>query len=745
MRKVRDAEPPFDRAVWREIVELGWASILVDEEQGGMGLGLRHVMAVMEEVGRFPVLEPVLPTAVHAVTLLMEQPSGGLRDELLRRVQTGSCVIGVAWQEQASELDPSTLDTVARREGDGFVLHGDKHWVAPGSGADGWLVLATDGTQPQLFWVSADTSGIACTPTKRVDGSSMCSLHLANARVASHNLLGSGAAVLASLSRAHDITRFAQAGELLGIARRSFDLTLDYLKTRVQFGKPIGANQALQHRMVDAWLQVELASACVQSTLDDHEAGRGSLSALASRAKARCAHAAVMVTRLSVQFHGAMGFTDECDIGLYWKRALHLASWLGGAGAHRDRHLRAQTADRELVGHVQDHAACDIPAAGALMTSMDMPAFRRAVRAFLQANYPQHHRHAPRRLHWGEIKDWYFALSRQGWIAPAWPREHGGMALSPDRLIAFIEEFEDFGAGRLPDQGLINLGPVLIRYGNAEQQRQYLPKILSGEHVWCQGYSEPNAGSDLASLRTEAVLDGDHFVVNGQKIWTTLAQDATHIFLLVRTDKTVKKQAGISFLLADLATPGIKVRPIRNIAGEEEFCEVFFDDVRVPQENLVGDINKGWDIAKALLGHERLFVGSPKTSQHALGLLRRLAEKRALFADAAFASRFAALDLDLADLRAAYAGFAEIVKRGGELPPSVSLLKIWATETYTRICAELVATAAEDGATLSAPGGVLDPSDPIAPLFTATITTIYGGSNEIQRNILARTVLQLPS
>lgn len=155
------------------------------------------------------------------------------------------------------------------------------------------------------------------------------------------------------------------------------------------------------------------------------------------------------------------------------------------------------------------------------------------------------------------------------------------------------------------------LGPLVIKYGTDAQKADFLPKILSGEHIWCQGYSEPNSGSDLASLRTSAVLDGDDYVVNGQKIWTTLAQDANWIFLLVRTDATAKKQEGISFLLVDMNTPGITVRPIINLEMHDEFCEVFFDNVRVPRANLVGQLNKGWDMAKALLSFERIYLGSP--------------------------------------------------------------------------------------------------------------------------------------
>jgi len=283
-----------------------------------------------------------------------------------------------------------------------------------------------------------------------------------------------------------------------------------------------------------------------------------------------------------------------------------------------------------------------------------------------------------------------------------------------------------------------------MRYGTTDQCRRFLPKIRSGENIWCQGYSEPGAGSDLASLRTEAIDDGEHFVVNGQKIWTTLAQDATHIFLLVRTDKTVRKQAGISFLLCDLKTPGITIRPIRDMAGHEEFCEVFLDNVRVPKENLVGELNQGWEIAKALLGFERIFLGSPKQCQYALGQLRQLAQGRGLFADQEFAARYVELQLDVMDLGAAYRGFVEIVKEGKSLPPFVSLLDAAPTETYQKIALLLAEVAGADGA-LSASVRVGNADmNLLAPLFNASAACIYGGSNEIQRNILAKAALGLP-
>jgi alkylation response protein AidB-like acyl-CoA dehydrogenase len=373
--------------------------------------------------------------------------------------------------------------------------------------------------------------------------------------------------------------------------------------------------------------------------------------------------------------------------------------------------------------------------------------FRRMVRAFLQRHYPARLRYLSHRARWSQMRQWYLTLSRQGWVAPAWPQAHGGMGLPADKLIAWIEELEQYGVARAPDQGIVMIGPLLIQHGTPGQQQRFLPRILSGEHVWCQGYSEPNAGSDLASLRTEAVAgsdaQGEHFIVNGQKIWTTLAQDANHIFLLVRTDKQAKKQEGISFLLCDLRTPGIQIRPIVTLAGEPEFCEVFFDNVRVPAENLVGRLNAGWSIAKALLGFERIFLGSPRQSQFALDQLARLAQARGLWADPVFTQRYTALRLDVADLAAAYTGFANLVKAGKPLPPAVSLLKIWASETYHRIGALLLEASDEQGAAAGDQDVGGQPLNALAPLIGATSAMIYGGANEIQRNILAKQVLAL--
>jgi alkylation response protein AidB-like acyl-CoA dehydrogenase len=241
------------------------------------------------------------------------------------------------------------------------------------------------------------------------------------------------------------------------------------------------------------------------------------------------------------------------------------------------------------------------------------------------------------------------------------------------------------------------------------------------------------------------VLDGDHFVVNGQKIWTTLAHDATHIYLLVRTDRQAKKQKGISFLLVDLATPGITIRPIRNIAGHEEFCQVFFDNVRVPQDALVGKLNEGWTVAKALLGFERLNIGSPRRPQYALMRLELLARAKGLFADTGFLDRFTQVKLDLEDLASLYTRYVEQVKRGEPLGSDVSSLKVWAMETWQRLTDLLVETGAEDGVIEGAHDISGVEIDFLTPFYYARPGTIYGGSSEIQRNIMAKYVLELPT
>ncbi|WP_291384432.1 MULTISPECIES: acyl-CoA dehydrogenase [Achromobacter] len=759
-RQRKRRTPGGERAYWQEIAAVGWLGMSVPEALGGLGLGWHAMAAVLEEAGRAQLPEPLVGAGVLSTALLARiNPAGdaAVRDALLQALCAGEKRVGLAWQETEGQLEAGESAgafgvTVTAREG-AYVLNGEKRHVVPGADVDGWLVTADGETGSALFYLPAGTPGVTVQTHERADGSPACHLTIESAVVGGEALLARES-VLDAVDEALDYGRLMQSAELVGVARQVLADSVAYLNTRKQFGQTLSSFQALQHRLVDATLQVELASNSLLDALNAIAAAPDDVKArkaAASRVKARAARAGIDAARLAIQLHGAIGYTDECDVSLYFRSALHLAAWLGNATAHRQRYgvLAADPAPEadDAADDAQEDASASIDTTEfpreADWNAMPEAAFRKLLRRFFRAHYPDHLRHVPWRLHWDEIKAWYFTLSRQGWIAPSWPREHGGMALSPARQIAFIEEAERYGVARAPDQGLVMLGPILIRHGTDAQRARFLPGILSGEAVWAQGYSEPDAGSDLASLRCEAVIDGDELVVTGQKTWSTLAQDATHMFMLVRTDKTVKKQAGISFLLVDLNSPGVSRRPIRTLSGHEEFCEVFFDQVRVPRGNVVGELNAGWGIAKALLGFERLFSGSPKHASHALQQIFSLARQRGLLADPAFADRLSELRLDSADLTAMYRVFADMAKAGLPLPPELSLLKIWATETHERLGALLIQIAEEYGGAamrLSYGGGGVQA---LAPYTNALAATIFSGTNEIQRNIYAKQVLGL--
>ena len=376
---------------------------------------------------------------------------------------------------------------------------------------------------------------------------------------------------------------------------------------------------------------------------------------------------------------------------------------------------------------------------------MDDQAFRLHVREWLEANFPKDMRFPPRRLNFDQAMGWQKTLNEQGWVAPGWPTEHGGMGLSPYQQIIFSEELDRVGAFIIPSFGVTMLGPLLLGYGTDEQRAQYLPKILSGEHIWCQGYSEPGAGSDLASLRTSAEIDGDDYIVNGQKTWTTMAQQANMVFLLVRTDKEAKKQKGISFLLVPMDTPGITVREIQNIGGYSEFAEVFFDNVRVPRTNMVGAVNQGWTMAKALLGAERILLGSPKLAKFPLQRLQAMANEFGLFDDPVFKERFTKLHMNVEDSVAVYIRMLEVMRRGEQLGPEISILKLAVTEMFQQVADLILDASAEFAGTET----VIPLSDgtsykPVNTYYLSRPSTIYGGSSQVQRNILAKAVLKLP-
>jgi alkylation response protein AidB-like acyl-CoA dehydrogenase len=377
--------------------------------------------------------------------------------------------------------------------------------------------------------------------------------------------------------------------------------------------------------------------------------------------------------------------------------------------------------------------------------SPDEASFRTEVRTWLEANLPAALRGRTNRPPPAELMPWYQTLSRKGWIAPHWPKQCGGMGATLNEQIIMTEELARVGAPQLPAQGLNHIGPILIEFGTEAQKAKHLPPIIAGTVIWAQGYSEPGAGSDLASLATRATLEGDHFVVNGQKIWTTWAHYSDWMFALVRTDPQAQpRHAGISFLLLDLHSPGITVRPIRTIAGDDEFSEVFFDNVVVPAENLVGKLNEGWRIANALLGHERLGTSNPQYALIALDRIKAMARASGVMADPAFRDRLAAASINVTALSALFSHAVELTNLQRSPGPEASMIKIFGSELLQSLN-DLLIEAAGSQASIEKPittdFGTVDVSTSFLQVRRATI---YGGSSEIQRNIIARRVLNLP-
>jgi acyl-CoA dehydrogenase len=388
----------------------------------------------------------------------------------------------------------------------------------------------------------------------------------------------------------------------------------------------------------------------------------------------------------------------------------------------------------------------------------DVDTFRSETRAWLATNCP-----ASMRLPleddedrcWGgrnwefkseDQKLWLERMAERGWTAPTWPTEYGGGGLSRDEAKVLREEMRAINArSPLDSFGIWMLGPALLKYGSEEQKKKYLPEITRGEIRWCQGYSEPNSGSDLASLQTRAEDKGDHFLVNGQKVWTSYADKADWIFCLVRTNPAAKKHEGISFILFDMASEGVSTRPIVLISGKSPFCETFFDDVRVPKENLVGELNKGWDVAKYLLTHEREMIsGIGLSAGRPLGQVAAdsIGIEDGMLANPLLRGQIAAFDIDAAAFQLALERVGDLAKAKQGHPAMSSMLKYYGAELNKRRHELLMSAGGSDA--LEWEGERSRGGDRARSWLRTKANSIEGGTSEVQLNIIAKRLLKLP-
>ena len=390
----------------------------------------------------------------------------------------------------------------------------------------------------------------------------------------------------------------------------------------------------------------------------------------------------------------------------------------------------------------------------------DLDAFRAETRAWLEANCPAECRgpvESDEDRVWGgrnavfptpAHKVWLDRMGARGWTAPEWPKEYGGGGLSREQAKVLHSEMRRIDAqAPLASFGVWMLGPALLAFGTEEQKQRFLPEIVRGEIRWCQGYSEPGAGSDLASIQTRAEDKGDHWIVNGQKVWTSYADKADWIFCLVRTDPEASKHLGISFVLIDMATPGVSTRPITLISGKSPFCETFFDDVRVEKANLVGTLNRGWDVAKYLLAHERTMIGAMgelgggrPLGQVATGSIGMDDDGR--LDDGMLRARIAEMEIDAAAFRLAMERAGDQVKAGQAHPAIASMLKYYGSELNKRRHELLMAAGGSDA--LEWEGERSRGGKAARDWLRTKANSIEGGTSEVQLNIIAKHLLQLP-
>jgi acyl-CoA dehydrogenase len=537
----------------------------------------------------------------------------------------------------------------------------------------------------------------------------------------------------------------AACADSAGCMRALLDLTLEHCRTRRQFGQPLASFQVLKHRLVDCYASLEEVEAMLElASCASSLHWRANVAA----AKAFIDEHAIRLGHEAIQMHGGMGLTDELAVSHYHKRIVFNSLSLGDRDRHTEDFLRlacSRPGARRGVLDIEE-----------LLTPQEA-GFRREVQEFVGTALTEELRLAVRRQTCTYLdKDlsvqWQQRLAAKGWLAPLWPAEHGGTGWTAVQRFLFEYECAAAGAPERVPMGFRYVGPVIARFGSAWQKSFFLPKMLAGEHYWAQGFSEPGAGSDLAALKTTAVRQGDCYVVNGTKMWTTHAHFANWLFCIVRTEQTSRAQDGISFLLIDLTSPGVRIEPIRLLAIDHEVNQIFFDDVKVPACNLVGEAGRGWHYAKFLLELERGGSAFSGRVRHEFNAVKELMSQRnpQWWQDKA-AFRVAELEYRLLAL--------EIL----ELRLAKSMSTSAAGGSMTKLLAsELQKDVTELGARTAGFSGLeFEPLRPLPPpeasgfpgldlelvamprYLNTRAVSIFGGTSEIQREIIAKQVLGL--
>jgi alkylation response protein AidB-like acyl-CoA dehydrogenase len=738
--QISDPRTVSELPLWSRLVELGVAGLPVPESQGGSGGGWTDLAVVLEALGG--VVAPTPAITVAGALGALDALSGESAADLLKRVATGSVVPTVAWTERdglwgasggfTAETQTETqtqIETKAQTQTETGVK-GSTEPVRVSGHADlvlspeaGVILLTADSAVgPILLSVAADAGGVRM---QRTDGLDLlrpvAELTLESAQ---GTVLTIGDKALAAVRRGLVTAGAALASELVGLSAHCLTAAVSHAADRSQFGKPIGSFQAIKHKCADMLAGVELARAAARNVaaLLDDGAPADALDDAVALALVETGRVAQQVAADYLQILGGIGFTWEHEAHLYYRRAGAAAPLFGGADTQRRRLDPTRRKTTAGVPPVSRYAEGSPPAELASQVEALLPAHRE--KWGVDDSFPA-------RL------DWQRTLHRLGWIAPHWPVEFGGRGLGIVDQVACDQVLAEHRAPSLAGVlGVNNVAPTLMRFGTPGQQRHLLG-IQSGTEVWCQGFSEPGSGSDLASLRARAVLDGDECVINGQKIWTSEGMEATHCLLLVRTDPAARPHRGISALLVPLDVPGITRRPITQITGEGGFAELFFDDVRVPAGAVLGQLHDGWNVTMTTLGFERagVIMMAGRLEQTVHDLVAELAD-RELDAGTRLALTDRLIEARLLGLLGRRA--LGRIAAGGTPGAEHSVIKLaWSLTAQT--VGETYLAALGLDAVKTAIGGPAQ-----LEYLRSRAATVAGGTTEIMRNILAERVLGMP-
>jgi alkylation response protein AidB-like acyl-CoA dehydrogenase len=719
-KAIDDPGSVSERTLWLPLAGLGIAGLPVAESSGGSGGGWADLAVALEALGG--ALAPVPAVAAAGVLGALGSLPDGPAARLLPGICEGTTIATIAWTrgdgmwgcDGQFRTEPASASDIVRVSG------GASPVLSPE--ADLVLVRAESDRGPMLVQVAATARGVRI---ERLGGLDLLrpvgALTLDDAE---GTVLAQGAPAVAALRRSLVTGSAALASDLVGLAAHCLDSAVAYANQREQFGRPVGAFQAVKHKCADMLTQVELARAAARNIAELLDAGASAddLDQAAALALLKATEAARQVSADYIQILGGIGFTWEHEAHLYYRRAGAAAPLFGGVTTHLDR-----------IDPMRARPGTGGPATARYREGTPAAELGAQVAALL----PLH------REKWGDDDsfparlDWQRRLHAAGWIAPQWPAEFGGRSLGIVDQVECDQVLAELRAPSLAGVlGVSNVAPALMHYGTAQQQRHLLG-IQSGAEVWCQGFSEPGAGSDLASLRTLALLDDGEFAVNGQKIWTSEGMEATHCLLLARTDPQAKPHRGISALLVPMDAPGITRRPITQITGEGGFAEVFLDDVRVPRSALLGPLHQGWQVTMTTLGFERagVIMLAGRLEQTVYDLTTALRGRQLdphLRAD--LASRLA----DARALRLLGRRALGRITDGGAPGPEHSVIKLAWSTTMQAIGATHLAALGLDGITTTR--GQQAQHD----YLMSRSATIAGGTTEIMRNILAERVLGMP-